>query len=97
MTQSSLTKEVVKLARLSNLQNGLPPAMRTLPVAAIVAGGLLSKITGTSNAVEERMLGAADMIALENPSSGDSMLSPQQAANVGEEQAQPRETSNTTT
>ncbi|KAL2871724.1 uncharacterized protein BJX67DRAFT_167868 [Aspergillus lucknowensis] len=64
---STLTKEVAKLARLSNLQNALPGSMRSLPVAAIVAGGVLAKVTGTSNTVEERMLGVEEMITLDKP------------------------------
>jgi hypothetical protein len=67
MSKPDIAKEVAKLASLSNVQNGLPPSMRALPVAAIVAGGVITKLTGMSNGIEEQMLGTSDMIALDKP------------------------------
>src|SRR6478735_6905465 len=37
-SSQALRTEVSKLARLSNIQGGLPPLMRGLPVLAIMAG-----------------------------------------------------------
>lgn len=68
---STLAKEAAKLAKLSSLQNGLPGSMRALPVAAIVAGGVIAKVAGTSNAVEKGMIGGDEMIALDKPKEGD--------------------------
>lgn len=68
---STLAKEAAKLAKLSSLQNGLPGSMRALPVAAIVTGGVIAKVAGTSNAVEKGMIGGDEMIALDKPKEGD--------------------------
>lgn len=65
---SSLKSEVSKLARLSNVQAGLPPLMRGLPVLAILAGEAISKATGSPNAIEARMLGADETFMLGGPS-----------------------------
>jgi hypothetical protein len=88
MSKLDIAKEVAKLARLSNVQNGLPPSMRALPVAAIVAGGVITKLTGIPNGIEERMLGTSDMIALEKPVERDSKSksTPSTSANIREEQ-----------
>ena len=57
----SLRAEVSKLARLSHVQNGLPPAMRSLPIVAIALGEAISRATkSSSNLIEERMLGKVD-------------------------------------
>ncbi|KAH6874686.1 hypothetical protein B0T10DRAFT_498311 [Thelonectria olida] len=66
-TSSSLKTEVSKLAKLSNIQGGLPPIMRSLPVLAILAGEAISKATDGRNAIEERMLGADEAIFLQSP------------------------------
>ncbi|KAJ0413766.1 hypothetical protein BJY00DRAFT_319466 [Aspergillus carlsbadensis] len=98
MSKPDITKEVARLARLSNLQNGLPPSMRALPVAAIVAGGVITKLTGLSNGIEERMLGTSDtMIALDKPDQTDpkSKSEPQPSANIKEEQHRSTDGSNT--
>ncbi|KAL2807750.1 hypothetical protein BJX63DRAFT_60890 [Aspergillus granulosus] len=96
MSQSSLTNEVARLARLSNLQNGIPPAMRALPVAAILAGGVISRITGMSNGIEERLLGTPNTITLDNPAQPESAsdLGSQPSANMGEERCQPNQAGN---
>lgn len=80
---STLAKEAAKLAKLSSLQNGLPGSMRAIPVAAIVAGGVIARVAGTSNAVEKRMIGADEMIALDKPMEGDSDAT----RNTGQDQA----------
>jgi hypothetical protein len=87
MSKPDIAKEVARLARLSNVQNGLPPSMRALPVAAIVAGGVIAKLTGISNGIEERMLGTSDMIALDKPveTDSESRSKPSTSANVSEE------------
>ena len=64
---SSLKSEVSKLAKLSNLQGGLPPLMRGLPVLAILAGGVISKATNGSNIIEYQMLGADETVLLSSP------------------------------
>lgn len=63
---STLAKEAAKLAKLSSLQSCLPGSMRAIPVAAIVAGGVIARVAGTSNVLEKRMIGADEMIALDN-------------------------------
>ncbi|KAL3443320.1 hypothetical protein BJX65DRAFT_200285 [Aspergillus insuetus] len=87
MSKPDIAKEFARLARLSNVQNGLPPSMRALPVAAIVAGGVITKLTGMSNGIEERMSGTSDMIALEKPVETDTKSKPKPStgANVSEE------------
>ncbi|CAJ0538960.1 Ff.00g068120.m01.CDS01 [Fusarium sp. VM40] len=66
-SSQSLRTEVSKLARLSNIQGGLPPLMRGLPVLAIMAGGALAKATDGQTMVEERMLGADEVFELQSP------------------------------
>ncbi|EWG40958.1 hypothetical protein FVEG_15199 [Fusarium verticillioides 7600] len=63
----ALRTEVSKLARLSNIQGGLPPLMRGLPVLAIMAGEAIAKTTNTTNMIEERMLGADEVFILKSP------------------------------
>lgn len=63
----SLSAEVAKLAKLSHIQNGLPGAMRGLPVLAILAGEVVSKVTMGPNIVEERLLGVGDVFLLNPP------------------------------
>lgn len=58
-----LKTEVSKLARLSNVQGGLPPIMRGLPVLAILVGEAAAKTTGKNN-VEELILGTDESILL---------------------------------
>jgi hypothetical protein len=60
----SLTAQLSKIAKLSNVQNGLPLLLRGAPVVAIAAGQLLAKATNGRNAVEERLLGTEDTILL---------------------------------
>jgi hypothetical protein len=98
MSKPDITKEVARLARLSNVQNGLPPSMRALPVAAIVAGGVITKLTGMSNGIEERLLGPSDTIALDKPVQIDPKSSsrPHAGASAGEMQHRPNEGSNKT-
>jgi hypothetical protein len=54
----SLKSEVSKLAKLTNIQNGLPPTLRAVPLLAIFAGNIISRAVGGANVIEERMLGA---------------------------------------
>lgn len=65
----SLRAEVSKLARLSHVQNGLPPAMRALPLVAIALGEAISRATkNPTNLIEERMLGPDETFQLGGPS-----------------------------
>jgi len=66
-TSQALKAEVSKLARLSNVQGGLPPLMRGLPVIALMAGEAISKATNGQNLVEERLLGADEAVVLQAP------------------------------
>jgi hypothetical protein len=63
----SLRTEVSKLAKLSNIQGGLPPLMRGLPVLAIMAGEAIAKATDSQNMIEERMLGVDEVFVLQSP------------------------------
>jgi hypothetical protein len=63
----NLTTELSKCVKLSNIQNGLPPALRVLPVAAILAGGLISKVTKGDNPIERLVLGPDEMFLLKGP------------------------------
>ena len=56
-TPQSLKTELSKLAKLSNIQGGLPPILRGAPVLAILAGGAIAKFTKGRNTLEERLLG----------------------------------------
>jgi hypothetical protein len=57
-TTTQLAKEISKLAKLGNVQNGLPGAMRGFPVAAIVAGKVYAKMVSKDgeNVVEKAVL-----------------------------------------
>ncbi|CVK92199.1 uncharacterized protein FMAN_07145 [Fusarium mangiferae] len=66
-SSQALRTEVSKLARLSNIQGGLPPLMRGLPVLAIMAGEAIAKTANTTNMIEERMLGADEVFILQSP------------------------------
>ena len=60
----SLTAQLSKIAKLSNIQNGLPLILRGAPVVAIAAGEVLAKATNGRNAAEERILGPEEAILL---------------------------------
>lgn len=66
-SNSCLKTEVAKLAKLSNVQGGLPPLMRGLPVLAILAGEAVAKATDSRNLIEERILGANEVVSLQGP------------------------------
>ncbi|KAK7414845.1 hypothetical protein QQX98_006360 [Neonectria punicea] len=66
-TFPSLQTELSKAAKLSNVQAGLPPLIRGLPVLAILAGEAVAKATNGRNAVEERMLGFDEAVLLQAP------------------------------
>jgi hypothetical protein len=68
-----LRNELSKIAKISNIQAGLPILIRSLPVVAIMAGGVLSKATGSPNLVEERMLGIDETFLLNTPSRSPSV------------------------
>ncbi|KAI1733763.1 hypothetical protein F4680DRAFT_379366 [Xylaria scruposa] len=70
---STLKSELSKLAKKSNIQAGLPFILRGLPVAAIVAGEAIAKVSGGSNRVEERMLGFDETVLLSMPSQSPSI------------------------
>ncbi|RDW85379.1 hypothetical protein BP5796_03704 [Coleophoma crateriformis] len=57
-TGSQLAHEISKVAKLGNVQNGLPGAMRAIPVAAIVAGNVYAKMVAKDgeNMVEKALL-----------------------------------------
>lgn len=57
-TSTQLAKEISKLAKLGNVQNGLPGAMRAFPVAAIVAGNVYARVLAKDgeNVVEKAIL-----------------------------------------
>lgn len=63
----SLQTELSKLAKLSNVQGGLPPLIRGLPVLAILAGEVVAKATNGQNIIEERMLGGDEAVVLQAP------------------------------
>ncbi|KPM38041.1 hypothetical protein AK830_g8541 [Neonectria ditissima] len=66
-TFPSLQTELSKAAKLSNVQAGLPPLIRGLPVLAILAGEVVAKATNGQNAVEERILGFDEAVLLQAP------------------------------
>lgn len=73
-TSTQLAKDISKLAKLGNVQNGLPRAMRGFPVAAIIAGNVYAKMVAKDgeNVVEKAMLKDAGkddkaIVALEAP------------------------------
>ncbi|RDW75488.1 hypothetical protein BP6252_06630 [Coleophoma cylindrospora] len=57
-TGTQLANEISKVAKLGNVQNGLPGAMRVIPVAAIVAGNVYAKVVAKDgeNLVEKALL-----------------------------------------
>jgi hypothetical protein len=63
----SLKGELSKISRLSNVQGGLPPIMRGLPVLAILAGEVVSKATNGHNIVERHVLGVDETFLLGAP------------------------------
>ncbi|KAJ2985873.1 hypothetical protein NUW58_g5303 [Xylaria curta] len=67
-THTGLKTELSKLAKTSNIQAGLPFILRGLPVAAILAGDAIAKVSGGSNRIEERMLGSDETLVLNMPS-----------------------------
>ncbi|KAI0439740.1 hypothetical protein F4803DRAFT_530058 [Xylaria telfairii] len=73
--------ELSKLAKMSNIQAGLPSVLRILPVAAVIAGGAIAQVSGGSNRIEERMLGFDETILLSMP---DQTVSVRFAENRGE-------------
>ncbi|KAK2766769.1 hypothetical protein FQN54_006083 [Arachnomyces sp. PD_36] len=66
-TPSTLKTEISKLAKRTNVQNGLPPSMRGLPVLAIMAGRAIAKATNGTNAIEDKMLGTDETVLLAGP------------------------------
>ncbi|RMJ07925.1 hypothetical protein BHE90_012502 [Fusarium euwallaceae] len=66
-SNSCLKTEVSRLAKLSNIQGGLPPLMRGLPVLAILAGEAVAKATDSRNLIEERMFGTDEVVSLQGP------------------------------
>jgi hypothetical protein len=62
MTQPSSSSQTLKaqlrlVAKLGNVQSGLPPILRPLPAIAILTGTAISKLTGGDNVIENRILG----------------------------------------
>lgn len=53
----TLHVELAKIAKLSNIESGLPVLIRGLPAVAILAGAALAKATDGRNRIEERVLG----------------------------------------
>lgn len=69
-SSSLLKAQLSKMAKLSNMQAGLPSVLRGAPVIAMAAGHVLAKATNGRNVVEERLLGAEDTILLDAASHG---------------------------
>ena len=74
----SLKSDVSRLAKLGNVQGGLPPLMRGLPVLAILAGEVVAQATDTRNVIEERILGADETILLDPPQDASTQVSGEQ-------------------
>ncbi|KAF7586599.1 hypothetical protein BBP40_008626 [Aspergillus hancockii] len=68
-----LAVELSRVAKTTNVKNGLAGSMRALPVIAILAGSAISKATGGDNFIEKRILGAGETILLQNPDKGASV------------------------
>lgn len=66
--RTSLRTEASKMAKLGNLQAGIPPVLRVLPVIAIAAGEAVSRVTNQSNKVEDMLLGQDEAFLLQPPS-----------------------------
>ncbi|PGH17499.1 hypothetical protein AJ79_01099 [Helicocarpus griseus UAMH5409] len=81
LTASLLKAEASKLAKRSNVQNGLPPSMRAIPLIAVGAGSMISKAIGGPNVVEGKLLGSSEeeRIVLAGPK--------KEEASVGESQS----------
>ena len=75
----SLGAEVAKLAKLSHVENALPGALRGLPAVAILAGEALSKVTKGRNIVEERLLGADEVVLIAPPRKQSPVVSVERA------------------
>ncbi|KAI0522077.1 hypothetical protein F5B22DRAFT_592720 [Xylaria bambusicola] len=67
-TRMALKTELTKLAKLSNIEAGLPLIIRGLPAIAIVAGAAIARASGDTNHIEERLLGPDETILLNMPS-----------------------------
>ncbi|KKZ61520.1 hypothetical protein EMCG_00599 [[Emmonsia] crescens] len=68
---NQLKAEASKLVTRSNLQNGLPPSMRAVPLIAIGVGSVVSKYLGSSrNLVEDKLLGSEETVVLQGPEKG---------------------------
>ncbi|KAI1749088.1 hypothetical protein F4782DRAFT_316428 [Xylaria castorea] len=72
-THQGLKTELSKLAKKSNIQAGLPFVLRGLPVAAILAGEAIAKVSSGSNRIEERLLGFDETVLLDMPSQNPSV------------------------
>ncbi|PGH32173.1 hypothetical protein GX50_05072 [[Emmonsia] crescens] len=69
--------EASKLVKRSNIQNGLPPSMRAIPLIAIGVGSVASRYLGSStNLVEDKLLGSKETILLQGPEKGPSRSKP---------------------
>lgn len=66
-----LRNSLSKLAKFNRAQAVLPPAMRGVLPMAIVAGGIIAKVTNGNNFIERQVLGKSskedDYIALPEP------------------------------
>ncbi|KND89185.1 hypothetical protein TOPH_06145 [Tolypocladium ophioglossoides CBS 100239] len=67
-TPTSLKTELSRLAKLSIIQIGLPPLLRSAPVLAILAGEVIARATNGRNSIEERILGPDETFLLKEPS-----------------------------
>ena len=63
----SLKGELSKLARLTNVQSGLPPILKVAPVIAIAVAQRLPKTADGRNFIEDRILGTSEAIFLSSP------------------------------
>ncbi|KAJ5915746.1 hypothetical protein N7466_011254 [Penicillium verhagenii] len=89
-TPTDLRHHLSKLVTLKNAQAAMPAAMRNLPVMAIVAGGIIAKVTNGDNVIERHLLGKPsvekEFIALPEPTTKDSWGQP--ATGLGGEHGQ---------
>lgn len=70
----NLKGELSKLARLTNVQSGLPPILKVAPVIAIAVAQRLPKTADGRNLIEDRLLGTSEAIFLSSPVTTESRI-----------------------
>ncbi|KAJ5627986.1 hypothetical protein N7490_010214 [Penicillium lividum] len=69
-TLTTLKTGLSKLAKLKSTQAAVPPILKGLPAMAILAGGVIAKVTNSENFIERQILGKPsndESIALPEP------------------------------